>query len=158
MTDLLKKGIVYLIVFCFGVAAGYFTMPEKVTVKTEIIEKVVEKVVETKTENRDIQQVTVEVEKPDGTKTKVTKFIDKTKTDLSLASEKWSEKENRYEKVTEYGSKWKANVYYKTNVSSLGYDIKGFGVGVERKVLGPIHVGGQVYLDKSVGVNLGIGF
>ena len=150
----LKYIFIGIIVFSLGVFAGYELLPAQVTIQTKEVEKIVEKIVEKKVV--DTNKDTTETRKPDGTVIVITHETSKTTDDTT--TQKKDDKVSESKTVKEYGTHWKTAVMYKQNLSDFNQDIKNFGVGVEYKVLGPVSVGGFGFLDKTVGVSIGLGF
>ena len=149
---MIKKVIVLIIVFVSGSLIGYYSMPQKVTIKTEVIEKTVE----VKKENIDKDTVILKVTKKDGTVIEKTTIKDKVKTESRTESEKIAKSET----IKENASKWKAMLLYNgvRDGKILASDPRNFGVGVEHRVIGPLSVQVQGTLRKDITVGVGLNF
>ena len=177
MNDSIKRILILIVAFVIGGLVGYYSMPEKVNIKTETIEKVVEKIVEKIVEvkvtdsntNTKKNTVIIEEKKPDGTiitKTEIKDVIEEKnhteeKKEESKSIIKESEKIAKSETIKENFSKWKVNLMYgavKEGSLSPFNDPRQVGVGLEYRILGPVFVGGYGFLNKNAGLSLGLNF
>lgn len=166
--DIVKKIGFILLFFIIGGLVGYYSMPAKVTIKTEVVEKIVEKIVEVKVESKkeNIAKNTIITKetKKDGTiieKTEIKDIINnETKTEDKKESIKDSEKIAKSETIKENLSKWRGSIYYIPiqSGSIQAYDIKNIGVGLDRQIIGPIYMGVQAYINKTIGLSIGLNF
>lgn len=130
--------LIGLLLLVIGIAVGRYTLPTKVVTKTVIDTHTVTVV------QHDVQ--TVEVDKPDGTKTVVT-------TDKSVDTTK-SKTDESQTKVTEnYKPQWKAAVQFSSSSNLPDYL---YGVTLEKRILGPIFIGGFGNANRQFGVSLGV--
>lgn len=162
------KNVSVLVLGCLllGAAFGYYLSPTKTVVKTEIKEVIKEVERKEKDTKKDTKKdkiiIKVETILPDGTRRIETKIVDKgtITIDMSESSEKETDKskESKEEKIVEsqrnglqlYGL---AGV----NVSDLSSSPE-YGLGISKRLLGPIWIGGQGTNKGNVGITLGIGF
>lgn len=129
-----------LLLVVIGYSLGRYTTPEKVVTKTVIDTKTVTVV------QHDIQ--TVEVDKPDGTKTitVVDKSVDTTKQQID---------ESQIKVVENSKPQWKVSAQLAPKAVAYEYF---YGAQVERRVLGPVFVGAFGNIDHTLGVSLGLEF
>lgn len=163
-----SKVIIVAIIFIAGMATGYFLMPSKIQVKVE--EKVVEKEVikEVAREKRSVKnnkiKVIVETKWPDGTITKETKIVDRGTIELDHSRHKdviaHKEKEKTTEeKIIREKADWNISILGGHNLSNaLQFNSLTYGGHVQRRILGPIHVGGFGLTNQTLGVSLGVSF
>lgn len=130
--------LIGLLLLVIGLGLGRYMTPTKVVTKTVIETHTVEVV------HHDVQTVTVE--SPDGTKTTtvVDKSVDTTKQDTEQSTLK----------VVENGKpQWKISAQFSPKYPRYEYL---YGVQVERRILGPIFVGGFGNLDHTLGLSVGV--
>ena len=148
-----------LLVVAVAVAVGRFTAPSKIVEKEKIVtvEKIVEKKVYVNTTNKKnrktlIRLVTV---KPDGTRTTETRIVDNSELVINQSGSS-----DRTEDVTKTTDKSKVTEFKKesTIVSAAMKWPQTYGLAVDKRLLGPIWVGGFGFMDQSFGLKLGVGF
>lgn len=129
-----------LLLIVIGYSLGRYTTPEKVVTKTVIDTKTVTVV------QHDIQ--TVEVDKPDGTKTitVVDKSVDTTKQQIG---------ESQTKVVENSKPQWKVSAQLAPKAVVYEYF---YGAQIERRILGPVFVGAFGNIDHTLGVSLGLEF
>jgi hypothetical protein len=176
-----------LVLFIGGLAAGRFATPAKVETKTEIQivekEKIVEKIVYIKDTNENSKENTntkqqihiVEKTSPDGTYTKETfilnedtKYVEVDKsTHEGQTTDKTTEKEKivdvtKDKTVTSAVAEWRLSGMAGLNYDKA-YDLKlkdslVYGGIVEKRVIGPVYMGGWGTTSKEVGLSIGLQF
>lgn len=133
MNNIKTIAIVAIVLFVSGYGAGRYFQPPRIETKIEVQEKEVIK--------KDVVTVIKEITKPDGTKELVTVITDK-------STEK---KDKQFESVVSKPAEkqWLASVGVNPFAVTDTYSAK-----IDRRVLGPIFVGGQYIRHKSD--NLGL--
>lgn len=136
--------LIALLLIVIGYALGYYTLPQKVVTQTVTEVKTVTVI------QHDVQTVTKEIIKPDGTKE-----IDTVTTDKSVDTSKSEEKIDKT-KIVEIGKpQWKANVQFSPKETKYAYV---YGVQIERRILGPVFLGVFGNMDRTLGVSVGLEF
>lgn len=155
-----------------GFAFGRYATPEKVVTKVEerVVEKVVEKVKEqtTKTEDKNLVTIIEETILPDGTIKRTTKIVDKSQlsseekrfesTETARASERTSETT-----ITSKSKDWNVALMAGVNTDDDLFKKQiGYGLVVQRRILGPVYIGGYGNgfgsSSQSFGITLGGSF
>lgn len=135
-------------------AAGRFMTPTKVE-KVEVVKEVV-KWKERQSEDKDKVIIEVETVYPDGTRKIERKIVDKGKLRIDVEGESEKEKENTV--VVEN----KKPDWMVSGLAGVGLKEKGlngvYGAHVQRRVIGPVHVGGFGMTNGSGGLSVGISF
>lgn len=153
-----KQTVIAIIVtLLVGAAIGRYSLPAKVEVRTEV--KTVEKIVKDTEKQKDTDKVItiVETKLPDGTVTKKTEIVDKSKTETTTKTTTDKDTDSMSESVTTYATKdWFVR-------GMAGFKLDGaaptqYGIGIDRRILGPIHVGGYGFTDGKFGVEVGLSF
>ncbi|MEO5367568.1 MAG: hypothetical protein H7831_14680 [Magnetococcus sp. WYHC-3] len=153
-----KRNIVILslISLAIGGAIGYFFTPTRTVTKVEVKE-VVKVVKETqKDKKNDKIVIVVETVLPDGTKKKETKIVDKGT--ITIRSDETSEKqvETKTEKVVEKEhDSLMIYAFGNTNVFNPSLE---YGLGVQKRVVGPFWLGAFGSNKVNIGLTLGISF
>lgn len=154
-----------LVILLGGVAIGRYTLPAKVVTKTEtqIVTQVVTKTVEVDKTDYHKNKVLVETvtTKPDGTVVRKREFLDKseivkddrTNTDTNSNSSTTTHTESSKTYANDKGS---VRALVARNMDHISEDI--YGVGVEKKILGPFTLGAFGLTDKTLGLSLGMTF
>lgn len=125
--------------------AGWMLNPQEVRIETVEIEKEVIK------EVKDVRIVKEVVQSPDGTITTKETTEDKTVTDTSKESES-----KRLELTKRSSPQWKVRV---TREIDFTKEVNPeYGVGIERRILGPFFLGAWVTTQKQAGVSVGFEF
>ena len=167
MENLKKIGLPVLIALLVGAAFGWFGRPAKVEVREKIVvqEKEVIKWKQAESKNKQNDKIVVKIETilPDGTRKIETRIVDRGSITIDRTGEGSSETDTKIEKetekVTEYSKNdWNLGVMYapvSPGESALGNQT--LGVFVNRRILGPIYVGGFGLSNKTLGVSLGLG-
>lgn len=153
--DVQKKVLVVVGAFALGLASGWFSRPEKVVTKVET--KVVDHYVNS-TNTSDVNHkkiVVVETKAPDGTPVKTTTITaDDTKSTTSKVTDD-STSDTKSSKVVTYDKpSWLIAVTYGVSLSGP----PAYGGSVDKRILGPIYVGGYGLTSGQFGVRLGIQF
>lgn len=155
-----KKTIVLGIVIGLTIfAAGRYSAPEKVKIKTEIVE-VHDKTTNTDTDRDKHRETTVtETTKPDGTKTTVTTTTEDTKTDRKTTSAETDRKTTETVKeVTKSGRHLTFDVLAGLNITDLKFAPPVIGAHIGVNLLGPIRLGVFGLSSGVGGVSLGLAF
>lgn len=166
MTDLIKKGLIVLVIFATGAAVGRFSLPAKIVEKEKIVvqEKIVEKKVEVKDVKKKDHKIYVRIEhtSPDGTKTVETRIMDDKSSD---SSDKTTDDKTDNKTTTDEKSKETVYAQQSLIVSLLADETfnKGiagpnFGLMVQKRLIGPVYFGAFGLMDKSFGLSLGLAF
>jgi len=129
-----------------GYSFGRYVQPAQVQIKTQVQIKEVE------VARKNVVTVTHEEKKPDGTM-----IIDTRIEDKSTETTKTDTKEKTTETITNLKPQWKVQ-----GLAGISLD-KSFvgevyGVGVERRIIGPIFVGVYGKTSKEVGLSLSVEF
>jgi hypothetical protein len=111
-----------------GFAFGKYALPGKVQIKTQEVEKIVTVV------QHDTVTETHEVKRPDGTVITDTTIKDRDTANTSTVDTKKSS-----ETITNQKPQWKVQGLVGLSTKDLGQPA--YGVGVERRIIGPIFVG-----------------
>lgn len=160
---MVKQILILLVVLGVGVAIGKFATPTKLIEKEVIkyVDKIVEKKVYVKDTSKKNNKVTIQFVKilPDGTKTIETKTYDQSVIEITQNEKTDTNKETNIdkttEKVVEYRhDDWMISLGVKTDSTWTN----NYGVIVNRRILGPFHLGAFVFTDRSFGANVGISF
>lgn len=169
----LKKVIITVaITLITGYAIGKYTTPTKVEIKKETV--YVEKRIVDKDElkrielerNKTLRKIIIEITKPDGTKEKTTRYVEKTSSNKTIEEKtKTTEKTETEIKTTE--TKLVENSRTELSLSLLaGAQIKDFsltstpiayGGHLQKRILGPITLGVWGLSNLSCGFSLGLG-
>lgn len=137
-----------------GYAAGRWSAPEKVKIETKIVTVEVEK----KTENTDKKEniKSVEVVKPDGTKTTTTEIIADTKT-KSETNIKETTKEDTKQTTQKSTSSLIVEGLVSGNINDLSSGLT-YGGHISNNLIGPIRIGAFGFTNRNFGVSLGLQF
>lgn len=152
-----RKVLIATLVFVVGAAFGRFSLPARVEIKTQT--QVVEKVVVQKERAKQTDRTTVIIKTvaPDGTVTERTEIVDKTKVTSDTNKTSDSKSDSSSSKVTEYAKNdWFIRAMAKGQLGVAG-PLR-YGVGVDRRILGPVYLGVFGYDDKTVGGSVGLSF
>lgn len=160
-----------IVALAAGVGFGRYLTPENVKIveKEKIVE--VEKKIyikdESKKENKDKKKRTViiRITKPDGTIEERTEIIEEDNSIIAIDTkekteeEKKKEKENSKETIVQ-GKKpdWMISALAATDLKSIKSLQPSYGISVQRRILGPIHVGAFGITNKQVGISVGFQF
>lgn len=152
-----RNVLVVVVVFVAGCAVGRFSLPAKIVEKERIVYQ--ERIVEKRVEATKDHKVTTKLEmtKPDGTKTIETKIVNEKYSDSNIDTimnkdgSKVMEKENTSQTNTIVSLL--ANATY--SISIIGPNL---GIMAQRRLIGPIYIGGFGYTDRSFGLSLGLAF
>ena len=153
----------YILVFIIGGIIGAFSRPAKIIEKEHVV--TVTKEVEKKTSNTDKQQdnnkittIVIHTNK-DGSSEKTTTITDKSKINIDTTS-----KDNASTDISQTLDRSKETIYSSNNVhfrimvgenlSSLG--TLRYGAGLDKQFIGPITIGVWGFLDKTIGMSLGL--
>ena len=144
MPGWLKIILLVALTLLVGFAFGRYLTPTKLKIKTKVITHTVY------INHNNIVTITHTVKEPNGTIITNTKTTDKsTQTQIGVSKENNS--------ITRTASKpnWKIE-----GLAGLKWGSSGpvYGIGVSKRILGPIFVGGWGLSDKTVGVSVGIDF
>lgn len=157
-----------VLLFVLGLATGrYATPPDKITkIETVEIEKIVYVKEQEKTEQNKTYKHTIEKTLPDGTVTKETTETDEK--NLFVKEKEQSQEErassNTEEKLVGVTNKgrWLINGMIGADVSAgiegQVKEILVYGIQVDYRILGPIHVGAWGVTSKEVGLSVGLEF
>lgn len=157
---MIKQLLIGLLILVLGVAAGRYAAPSKtITITQEkIVEKVVEKKVFVKDSDTKVHKVTIRIVtvKPDGTKTIETKEYDNSEIEITQKGSVETDKQTDTSKSTS------TTVEYKTQEWLIGPMVKlqdpSYGIFADKRIIGPIYLGGFIFLDKTIGANIGVSF
>ena len=173
MGKYLKISLVTIAIAALGYGFGRFTAPSKVIeiekIRTIEIEKIVEiekeVIKEVTVENKNINTTTTITEYPDGRKETVITVVDLTTIGIEKDTEKDTERDMEKD-TTSSIDKTKITIYKKTQWKLTG--LAGFELGnwttpvygalIEKRILGPIYVGGWALSNKTIGVGLSFEF
>ncbi len=159
MNDTLKKILSYVIVFGIGAAIARFGLPARVVEKEHIVyqDRIVVKEVEKKSTDKKDNKTYVRIvtTKPDGTKTVETRIIDMGET-ITLQTQQQSMQQDTSTVTDKEKTTTRSTG---DTLISLGVDNNiGYGLHINKRLLGPIFIGGFGYTDKIFGLNVGISF
>jgi hypothetical protein len=159
-----KKILIVTILIAAAAGFGRYTAPSKVVEKEHIVyqDKIVEKIVNVKDtshkDNKVIERLTSI--KPDGTKTIATKIYDKSDVEITQKNTV-----NKTEDVTQDTEKSKTVDYKKDDlILSAGYKLTipsgdpAWGLLFNKRLIGPIYIGGFGFTDKTIGASVGVSF
>lgn len=147
-------------------AVGRYTTPTKVVEVEKIVyqEKIVEKKVYVKQKEvkKNVITVTLTTIRPDGTKTIEKRVFDKSEIDIvqhgTIEKEKESQKETEKSKVvTNTHDDWMISGLIKFDKGNLETG-RAYGVMVNRRIVGPFHLGAFIFNDVTYGGSVGITF
>lgn len=135
---------------------GYYATPTKTITKTEVKEVV--KVVKEKEKNKQNNKMVVIVETtmPDGTKRKETKIVDKGVITITASENIDKSTDTKTETVVEHTHD--SLLLYAVAEKNLSSPELSYGVGVQKRVLGPFFLGVYGTTQKNIGVTLGLSF
>lgn len=159
MNENIKKVLLLVLIFALGGAFGRFSAPSRVVEKEHTVtqdntttKQQDDKSIIKKDNKEYIRIVTI---KPDGTRVTETHILDK---DKSVTIDN-SQKQTTDNKMV-FTDKEKTTTYsVNSTIISLGIDRNmSYGGMVQRRLLGPIYVGGFGYTDGVIGLNLGVAF
>lgn len=152
-----RKILIVIISLTVGAALGYYALPSKI-VEKEVI-KIVEKKVKdtTEKENKNKIKIITEVIMPDGTIKREIKEIDKgiITIDASEIIDKDTTKDK--EKIVEH-KKNNLMVYASIGTRIGKIDKPTYGIGVQKRLFGPIWLGAYATEHKDVALTLGLSF
>lgn len=152
-----RKVLVVIVVFVLGAAAGRYSLPAKVVVKTEV--KTVEKLVHdtTKDDNKNTVTVVTEDKKANGevvtTKTVIDKdkIVTNDKSDLNVSTDSQSSQTTTYDTKS-------LSISALAGVQFGNSDALTYGLHVQKKLIGPIEIGLFGFTDKLLGASVGLRF
>lgn len=141
-----------LVALVLAFCAGAFLGPRKTEIRE--VEHVVyrDRVVTDLT--HDTSSRTKETVMPDGTKVKETIVEDRRRS--RTEAEREAERTRILEKKTESRPSWRLGAVYKPPV--LGLTREGYGVIIERRIVGEIYLGAAAFNDRTLGITLSVGF
>lgn len=154
-----------IVVFSAGAAVGLYSKPAKIVTKTETqtVTQVITKTVEVDKTDYHKNKVLVEttITKPDGTVIRKREFVDKseivtndqTNTDSNSNS---STKTSTETSKTYASDKVSVRALVARNMDHISEEL--YGVGVDKKLIGPFTVGAFGLTDKTLGLSLGMNF
>jgi beta-lactam-binding protein with PASTA domain len=132
-----------LVIAALAYATGRYLQPAKVEVKQVEVVKEVEVI------KRDVRTVIKEVERPDGTREKETVIEDRTRERTKKESETQT-----HTVVTNLKPQWKVQgLVQLNNIQQPTY-----GVGVERRIIGPVFVGAWGKQSREFGLSVSLEF
>ena len=147
-------------VFLLGLACGRYSLPSKIVESDK--EKDVKQEQKQTDQKVDKNKVTIvkEVKSPDGTITKTTTVVDKSVIDTDTHNKLNEQKDIDKEKITTYDtSSLKASLLISKSFETGHYtDPLVYGIGIDKKVLGPIWMGAFGYTNRNLGVSFGLMF
>lgn len=158
MSDFVKKLLALTALFLLGLAVGRFTLPAKVVTK-EVVKVEIREV-----EKKEINQkndkviVIIETKKPDGTVITESKIVDKSTVDTK--SERTTETKSLSNKETtkEYAkNQYSLRVMVGKDLTNLAGPLV-YGVGADKKFIGPINLGLYGFTNGVAGVSIGLTF
>jgi hypothetical protein len=176
-----KKIVIPCVIsFVLGLILAFLLMPQqkeieyKENVKVEYVEKVeykdrvVEKIVydRSASKNQKVKVVTKYIERPDGTKETIKEEVAETTEHEVVKVEQAKEKETEIKKEVEL--KKEIQIEYSEKPAQKNWHVSGsvglevlsltplYGVGVERRIIGPFFVGARV--DSNPSASLVVGF
>lgn len=161
---MIRNILIGLGLLILGAAFGRWAAPSKV-VEKEVIkyqDKIVEKIVYQKDTTEHHHKVTIKLTKvlPDGTRTTETKIYDSD--DINIVQNGSTDKidvktgETTTEKTTEYTKdQYLLLASQKLNISDK---TTSFGLGVNKRFLGPIYLGVFGFADRTIGASIGLSF
>lgn len=161
---MIKQILIGILLLGIGVAFGRYIAPSKVIEKEKIIykDKIVVKKVLVKDQTIHNNKVTIRLItfKPDGTKTIETKTYDKTLIDIVQKDQTKeindSSGSSEKDKTIEYKKdEYLVSINVKTPINMLSPN---YGVSINKRFIGPIYIGAFGFLDKTVGLSLGLAF
>lgn len=158
-----KTPLAFVLAVVFGIAVGRFTTTPDVKIKTvEVEKKIFVKETKKKTSKKKTKRV-IEKTNKDGTKTKEVieteedvVFVDestKTKTEKDKSS-KSETKSNTGRWIVSGMAGYNTNKEFYPSVSKASF----YGVSVDYRILGPVHIGAFGTTTREVGVTLGLQF
>jgi hypothetical protein len=158
------KIIISVVLLASSFAAGRFTLPAKVLEKEVVktVEKVVEKKIYVKDTTKKNNKVTITFTtiKPDGTKTIEKKVFDKNEIELtqredtSIKDDKAVDKDKEKTVINDKDS-FVISAGAKININNPNLS---YGILVDKRAIGPFHLGAFGFTDTSFGMTVGIGF
>jgi len=138
--------LIVIAVLVVGYGFGKYGQPQKVVTKTDTVTKTVY------VDHVNTVTVVKEVDKPDGEKD-----IDTTTTDTSVVDNNSTTTATTDKTVTNSKAQWRVEGLYGPQISSSTVGPV-YGVGVERRILGPIWAGAEGTTDHRVSLKVGIEF
>ncbi len=166
MTDNIKKGLAALGILILGLAIGRFSLPAKIVEKEHIVYQ--ERIVEKKVEVTNIKQkdhkiyVRIEHTDKDGGKTVETRIMDDKTTDT-----KDSVTDNKTDNSSTVVDKEKTTTYsQQSTIISLSAKAQlnnwsagpAYGLLLQKRLIGPLYVGGFGFTDMNFGLSAGLAF
>ena len=138
--------IVTVVVILLSFAAGRYFTPTKVQIQTKEVIKTVE------VEKKNVDTEKHEIDRPDGTK-EITEITHE-KTDTTTKTD-----DNKSSTETVTYSKPGYHAYLTVGAGKLS-DLTNpiYGVGVEKRVIGPVFVGGSYNTNREIGLSVGLEF
>lgn len=156
------------IAFIVGLVVGHFSLhPSSITKEAETVTKTNEnKKVDTVSDvdqHRHMVTTTTEMDKPDGTKVKVTQVTDDTNTDNKTKTDDVdktvSSVDAKSKEVIKYSSGVSFNVMYGAPLSlTSGLGTPVYGVAASKTILGPFSIGAFGFTSGLAGVSVGLSF
>lgn len=159
MNELTKTMLSYALVLGLGFAIAYTALPSRVVEKEHTVyqDRIVVKEVEKKNTDKKNNRTYIRIvtTHPDGTSTTETRIVDMGETVTVSTSQKDSTEETKVVTDKEKETIRSTN----DTLISLGVNNNiAYGLHIQKRLLGPIFVGGFGYTDKNLGLNVGIAF
>lgn len=140
-----KEIIIGVVLLAAGYGLGRYVQPAKVVTKTEVVTKV-----ETQIQEH-VHTITRTITDPNGHSETVTVTDNNTNTHSNSESDSTSSTVTTYNKP-----QWKAQGLVGLNIHDLSSPV--YGVGVERRILGPIFVGAYGKTNSEAGLSVSLEF
>lgn len=151
----LIQGGVILLLLSLAFALGRYTCAEKVVTKTEIVEVVKEVEVEKEVTAEKMQTKTVIKEFPDGTK--ITEIFEVKESTIFIEKETEVESVSTENEVNIVENK-KPQYKFSAIVDVVNIESPVYGVGVERRIFGPVFAGAFIKQNKEYGITISMEF
>lgn len=146
--------------FVLGLACGFYAHPSKIEERSHEEDKKQEQKQTDQKVNKDKVTTITETTDASGKKTKVTVITDKSKINTDTHNKLNEQKDIDKEKITTYDtSSLKASLLISKSFETGHYtDPLVYGIGIDKKVLGPIWMGAFGYTNRNLGVSFGLMF
>jgi len=144
--DFKKIAIMVLVALGLGYAVGRYVQPASIKIVKEEVIKIVDRI------NKDVVTIIEKITRPDGTVEEKTTIIDKTQYEHYQ-----QQQTNESTTIVSQKAQWKVQGLAGIRID----DFRGpqiYGVGIERRIIGPVFVGVWGNTDKQVGLSVGLEF
>jgi len=133
----------FLIALGIGYGTGRYLQPQEVKIQYKEVIKEVE------VERKNVITIIKEIERPDGTKEKITKIVDKSTIEKDI-----EKKTNKVTTVKALKPQWKVAALVGIGISSPAV----YGAQIERRIFGPFFLGVWGNTNKTMGISVSMEF